>query len=85
MIHYMANILQKLNFKKKSCLKKTSKKFQSSDSFFFFSFSVCIFANSNSSLVCLNFFNLSLHGNFNIKTQHFDVILVTRNYQYPIE
>ena len=70
MMNYDKNIIQKFSFKKTLSEKDKEKKYYSSDSFFFFSFSDCSLANSNSSLVCLNFFNLKVIHDLDIKTAH---------------
>jgi hypothetical protein len=62
--HYNSDI-------KKILSEKTREKYYSCNSFFFFSFSVCCFANSNSSLVCLNFFNSLVCDIVYIKTAVF--------------
>jgi hypothetical protein len=51
--------------------KDKEKKYYSKSSFFFLSFSDCNLANSNSSFVCLNFFNLIVCCNVSIKTAVF--------------
>src|SRR3989338_11609358 len=82
MKNYVKNTVQKFNFKKIPCLKMTRRKiFYSSNCFFFFSFSDCCLANSNSSFVCLNFFNLLIIYNLYIKTAQFFSISSKRKFQ----
>ena len=85
MKNYVKNMAQKFNFKKIPCLKMTRRKFfYSSNCFFFFSFSDCCLANSNSSFVCLNFFNLLVFYNLCIKTAQFFSILSKRKFKLVI-
>ncbi len=85
MINYVKNSPLKFSFKKTLPEKDKEKKYYSSDSFFFFSFSDCSLANSNSSFVCLNFFILLLDCDLDIKTAHSSGSSLGRKNQYPTE
>ena len=76
---------EELELAKQQSEKDKRKKSYSSDFFSFFSFSDCNLANSNSSFVCLNFFNLTLVYNLDIKTAHFMGSQSKRENQYPTE